>query len=175
MIKKYKNLEVDIKLLDGVVILGVLLLSLVLYVRSFVGMVSLNDFFPAGILSVNFMNLTFFYAFQILFAFILAVELEEVYFNHKKAHWWVLAIVLVAVLYALSGFIGAFGIEGVLILALMIYILSFRFKKMMSSVKLEKKEIKKVSSISSPKKVVKKSVNKKTVKKSSLKKKVSKK
>jgi hypothetical protein len=161
MIKKYKNLEVDIKLLDGVVILGVLLLSLVLYVRSFTGMVSLGDFFPEGILSVNFMNLTFFYLFQILFAFILAVELEEVYYNYKRAHWWVLAIVLVVSLYALSGFVGAFGVEGILILALMIYVLSFRFKKMMLKAKFSK--IKKVS-ISS-KKVVKKSVSKKKVSK----------
>jgi hypothetical protein len=168
MIKKYKNLEVDIKLLDGVVILGVLLLSLVLYVRSFTSMVTLNDFFPMGILSVDFMNLTFFYAFQILFAFILAVELEEVYFNHKKAHWWVLVVVLVAVLYALSGFVGAFGIEGVLILALMIYILSFRFKKMMLKAAKEnsaKNSVKKVTSKIITKKTVKKMTKKSSVKK----------
>jgi hypothetical protein len=173
MIKKYKNLEVDIKLLDGVVILGVLLLSLVLYVRSFTGMTSINDFFPAGILSVNFLNLTYFYVFQILFAFILAVELEEVYFNHKKAHVWVLIITLIVMLYALSAFIGAFGLVGVLMLALMIYILSFRFKKMMLKAEAEK-AVKMVSNSYVSKKKVKKSIPKKIVKKS-VKKKVSKK
>jgi hypothetical protein len=169
MIKKYKNLEVDIKLLDGVVILGVLLLSLVLYVRSFTGMASINDFFPAGILSVNFLNLTYFYVFQILFAFILAVELEEVYFNHKKAHVWVLIITLIMMLYALSGFVGAFGLVGVLILALMIYILSFRFKKMMLKAEAER-SVKMVSSSPVTKKSVKKSSTKKKLKKKASKK-----
>ncbi|NQZ84223.1 MAG: hypothetical protein HRU03_00760 [Nanoarchaeales archaeon] len=133
MIKKYVDLDMDIKLLDGLVILLVLLLSLALNVYSF----------PFGIV-----GMVLFYAFQIVFAFILAVELEEVYFNHKKAHLWVLILVVFGLLFALSFFIGAFGIKGALLLALMIYMLSFRFKKMITRASKKsniKKNVKKSS------------------------------
>ena len=83
MIKKYSDLRVDIKLLDGLVILAVLLFSLALNVYSF----------PFGIVGLVLFNL-----FQVVFAFVLAVELEEIYFNHKKAHMWILVLVVFGVL-----------------------------------------------------------------------------